>query len=68
MHTLALFAIALGSLQAAAPLDTSGVRPGPVALTSTADSVTASWTDEANRSWSAEFSLCLLYTSPSPRD
>ena len=57
MRTLALFAIVLGSLQAAVPLDTTGVRPGPVTVTPTADSVTARWSDEANRSWSAEFSL-----------
>ncbi|HMC60072.1 MAG TPA: hypothetical protein VKJ01_12835, partial [Candidatus Solibacter sp.] len=57
MRPLALFAIALGSLQAAVPLDIAGVRPGPVTVTSTPDSVTARWTDEANSAWTAEFSL-----------
>jgi len=54
---LGLLGAALYSLHAAAPLDVSGVRPGPVTVTSTADSVTAHWSDEANREWTAEFSL-----------
>ena len=42
MYALALIAIAIGSLQAAVPLDSPGVRPGPVTLTSTPpDSATA---------------------------
>ena len=41
----------------AVSLDVSGVRPGPVTVTSTATSVTAHWSDEANRPWTAEFSL-----------
>ncbi len=41
----------------AVPLDVSGVRPGPVTVTSTATSVTAHWNDEVNRPWTAEFSL-----------
>src|SRR5438045_7122779 len=57
MRELALMTIALVSLQAAVPFDSSGVRPGPVTLTSTADSATAHWSDDANRAWTAEFSL-----------
>ena len=53
--------IALGSsaLQASAavPFDSSGVRPGTVAVTSTAHSVTIRWPDETNRLWTADFSL-----------
>ncbi len=54
---LGLFGLALCTLHAAVPLDVSGVRPGPVTVTSTADSATAHWSDEANRAWTAEFSL-----------
>ena len=42
---------------AAVPLDLSGVRPGPVTITSTPNSATVHWNDEAGRAWSAEFSL-----------
>ena len=47
----------LSALHAAVPFDQSGVRPGPVTVTSTADAVTVHWSDEAQRPWSAEFSL-----------
>ena len=49
--------VLLPALNAAVPFDGSGVRPGPVAVTSTADVVTVRWRDEAQREWSAEFSL-----------
>src|SRR5687768_2569370 len=35
----------------------SEVRPGPVAVTSTATTVTVSWPDETSRTWTAAFSL-----------
>lgn len=57
MLLFGFFAFALGSLLAALPIDTSGVRPGPVSLTTTTGSAIARWTDEANRAWTAEFSL-----------
>jgi hypothetical protein len=38
-------------------IDTSGVRPGPVTVTSTADAVTVAWPDESSRTWRATFSL-----------
>ncbi len=38
-------------------IDTSGVRPGPVSVTATADAVTVSWSDEAAKRWEATFSL-----------
>jgi len=47
----------IAALPAAVPFDQSGVRPGPVSVTSTADAVTVRWNDEAKRPWSAEFSL-----------
>lgn len=47
-------------LQTAGPpvsLDISGVRPGPITVTGTADSVTIEWPDETARQWRATFSL-----------
>jgi hypothetical protein len=41
----------------AVELDVSAVRPGPVTVTATRASATVRWTDEANRPWTAEFSL-----------
>jgi hypothetical protein len=52
-----LLGAALYTLHAAVPLDVSRIRPGPVTVTSTAESATAHWSDEANRAWTAEFSL-----------
>jgi len=49
--------LVLSGLRAAVPFDQSGVRPGPVAVTSSADAVTVGWSDESQRPWSAEFSL-----------
>src|SRR6202158_136179 len=43
--------------RAAVPFDASGVRPGPVTVTSTAQAATIHWSDEANRPWTAEVSL-----------
>jgi len=57
MKLLSGFLTACCCLQAAVTFDTSAVRPGPVTLTTTADSATVHWTDEANRNWAAEFSL-----------
>jgi hypothetical protein len=47
----------LGGIAAAVELDRSGVRPGPVTVSSTAQSATVHWSDEADRPWTAEFSL-----------
>jgi hypothetical protein len=44
-------------LASAVSLDVSGVRPGPVTIAGTATSATVHWSDEANRPWTAEFSL-----------
>lgn len=53
----ALLVVPLVCRSATVPLDLSGVRPGPITVASTADSVTVSWLDQASRSWRAEFSL-----------
>jgi hypothetical protein len=37
--------------------DSSEVRPGPVAVTSTATTITVTWPDETSRTWTATFSL-----------
>ena len=47
---------ALGEAESV-PLDLSGVRPGPVEVRGSADSVTVRWPDEASRNWEAQFSL-----------
>src|SRR5262245_60744578 len=39
------------------PADLSAVRPGPVTVTATSESLTVRWPDEASRIWVAEFSL-----------
>jgi len=39
------------------PVDTSGVRPGPVSITASTNSVIVSWQDERGRACSAAFSL-----------
>src|SRR5262245_10102575 len=54
---LTLFLAMSGTAAAMIPLDTSAVRPGPVTVSSTATSATIRWADEANRPWTAEFSL-----------
>ncbi len=43
--------------RAAVPIDVSGVKQGPVTVSAGAQSVTVAWTDEADRHWTAEFSL-----------
>src|SRR5215469_9378188 len=42
---------------ATVPADISGVRPGPIQVAATAESITVRWPDEASRQWSADFSL-----------
>jgi hypothetical protein len=49
-----LWSPALGS--AALSVDVSGVRPGPIAVTSSGDGVEVQWKDERSRSWTARFS------------
>ena len=60
MRNLLFVIVAFLSLQTAAvpvAVDLTGVRPGPIAVTSTADSVTVTWPDETARVWRATFSL-----------
>jgi hypothetical protein len=42
---------------ASVPLDLTRVRPGPVTVTRTDDSVSVTWPDETGRPWRATFSL-----------
>jgi hypothetical protein len=51
MHPFVLF------LLAAAPVDITGVKPGPVQVQSTTEALTVRWPDETARMWTAEFSL-----------
>src|SRR5258708_5818392 len=44
-------------LIAAVPFDSSAIRPGPVTVSSDSQAASVHWSDEANRSWTAEFSL-----------
>src|SRR5689334_18842295 len=39
------------------PADITGVRPGVVTVSATADNLTVRWPDETSRTWIAEFSL-----------
>ena len=52
-----LFLIPIISAAATVPVDISDVRPGPITVAMTAESITVRWPDEASRTWSAEFSL-----------
>src|SRR5215831_12260219 len=52
-----LFLIPLISVAATVPADISGVRPGPITVTVTGESLVVRWPDETSRAWSAEFSL-----------
>jgi hypothetical protein len=42
---------------AAVPIDLSGLRPGPIAVTRSDNSVVVAWPDETGRIWRAAFSL-----------
>lgn len=39
------------------PVDTSGVRPGPISVSTAPQSATVQWKDATDRQWTAEFSL-----------
>jgi hypothetical protein len=52
------------ALPAAAPFDSSAVRPGPVTVQSSAGSVVVMWPDESSRAWKAEFSLATARNAP----
>jgi len=45
------------SMAAIVPADISEVRSVPVAVTASAEALTVQWPDEADRIWTAEFSL-----------
>ena len=44
------FLIPIVSLAATVPADVSGVRPGPITVAVTAESIVVRWPDEASRS------------------
>ena len=52
-----VFLIPIVSMAAIVPADISGVRPGPVTVSASAESLTVRWPDEASRMWTAVFSL-----------
>src|SRR5215831_445794 len=52
-----IFFIPLVGMAVTIPVDTSAVRPGPIVVSATAESLTVRWPDEASRVWTAEFSL-----------
>ena len=52
-----LLALAPPSAAQTVPLDTANLRPGPIAVTSTENTVSVAWPDEMARTWRATFSL-----------
>src|SRR3982751_986971 len=56
MRCLILF-IPILCVAAIVPAEISGVRPGPVTVSASTESITVRWPDETSRMWSAEFSL-----------
>src|ERR1051326_6351302 len=56
MRSLILF-IPIMCVAATVPVDISAVRTGPITVSTTTESITVRWPDEASRMWSAEFSL-----------
>ena len=52
-----IFFIPILSVAAIVPADISGVRPGPIKISASAETLTVRWPDEASRMWTAEFSL-----------
>ena len=52
-----IFFIPVLSLAGLVPADISGVRPGPITVSASAETLTVRWPDESSRMWTAEFSL-----------
>ena len=57
MRILATFLLLTMPALAAIPVDTSGVKPGPVRVQTTADTLSVTWTDGESKEWRADFSL-----------
>ena len=58
MRIVFVLLLAAGSLRAAAvPFDATGVRPGPVKVSSSPGAIVVSWDDADALNWKAEFSL-----------
>jgi len=56
MRSLVFF-VPILSVAATFPADIASVRPGPVTVSATAESLSVRWPDEGSRTWIAEFSL-----------
>jgi hypothetical protein len=52
-----IFFIPILTIAATVPADISGVRPGPITVSASAETLTVRWPDETSRMWTAEFSL-----------
>src|SRR5579871_338410 len=57
--SICVFLLSAISAGAAVPVDVSGVKPGPVSVNYGTASLTVSWKDETDHTWTAEFSLDL---------
>ncbi len=57
MKAVLISFLLLVGLRGAVPVDLSGVRPGPVSISQTGQTLTVHWPGENGRRWSAEFSL-----------
>lgn len=51
------FVLLAAAYGAVVPADTSSVRSGPIQVSASTAALTVQWPDEANRTWTAEFSL-----------
>lgn len=49
--------LSLACALAAIPVDLSGLRPGPISVKSSGESLVIAWPDENGKPWTAEFSL-----------
>jgi hypothetical protein len=52
-----IFFLPILSVAATVPADISGVQPGPIQVSASAETLTVRWPDEVSRMWTAEFSL-----------
>jgi hypothetical protein len=52
-----IFFIPVLSVAGLIPVDISGVRPGPIMVSASTETLTVRWPDESSRMWTAEFSL-----------
>src|SRR5207248_3309326 len=57
MRILATLLLMTAPALGAIPVDISGVKPGPVRVQTTADTLSVAWTDGEHKEWRADFSL-----------